>query len=388
MSRIRPIAIVLPQFHPILENDTWWGKGFTEWRNVAAARPRFLGHYQPHIPADLGFYDLRLDQTRLAQSELAREYGIHGFCYYHYWFNGRRILEKPVDEILKLAAPDFPFMLCWANENWTRAWDGSENSILLQQNYSDDDFRAHAEHLMPYFKDERYIRVNGKPVFAIYKDLEIPDTVRMCEIFQRVAYEHGMQLYLCRFERRMGTRSEKPQSLGFDAGIEFQPLSRSLNLYQRDQSKRVNKRVKKFVFNLARKVGMKYKDFELVSRVFLRDEIINYSEFVDYDINQGLSDYLCYPGVSPSWDNSPRRTRGKATIFHGSTPEVFEKWVKHKVATFNPPSAEEDLLFINAWNEWAEGNHLEPCLKYGHRYLQALFDGVESGLKDRLVRDK
>jgi len=179
---LRPIAIHLPQFHPVPENDDWWGKGFTEWRNVVQARPRFRGRYQPHIPADMGFYDMRFPEVRQQQAHLAQEYGIYGFCYYHYWFNGRRILERPVQEILESGDPDFPFMLCWANENWARVWDGSDKSVLLGQEYSEDDHRAHAEALMPYFKDPRYIRINNKPVFAIYKDGDIPDPDRLCEI--------------------------------------------------------------------------------------------------------------------------------------------------------------------------------------------------------------
>jgi len=165
MNSVRPIAINLPQFHPIRQNNEWWGEGFTEWTNVTRAKPLFKGHYQPHLPADLGFYDLRLSESREAQAQMAKHYGIHGFCYYHYWFNGQRLLERPLQEILYMGKPDFPFMLCWANENWTRRWDGMDDDILMCQNYSEEDDIAHMTYLMRYFKDPRYITVDGKPVF-------------------------------------------------------------------------------------------------------------------------------------------------------------------------------------------------------------------------------
>ena len=175
---IRPIAIYLPQFHPVPENDLWWGKGFTEWTNVVKAKPLFKDHYQPHLPADLGFYDLRVPEVREAQANLAREYGIFGFCYYHYWFNGKRILEKPFEEVFESGKPDFPFMLCWANENWTRSWDGGNNEILLEQKYCHEDDKKHIQSLIPYFKDKRYIKANGKPVIAIYRSTLLPDVAR------------------------------------------------------------------------------------------------------------------------------------------------------------------------------------------------------------------
>ena len=380
---LRPIAIHLPQFHPVPENDDWWGKGFTEWRNVVQARPSFRGHYQPHIPADMGFYDMRLPEVRQQQAHLAQEYGIYGFCYYHYWFNGRRILERPVQEILESGDPDFPFMLCWANENWTRVWDGSDKSVLLGQEYSEDDHRAHAEALMPYFKDPRYIRINNKPVFAIYKDGDIPDPDRLCEIFREVAAEHGMNLYLCRFERRIGTRPEAPQELGFDAGIEFQPLSPSFKRFEQSQRRGLMAPVRTILTRLARKFMTISRLSKIAPAGGYLPGLKDYQRFVDFDMQQPTPEHLCYPGVSPSWDNTSRRSDGLGTIFWGSTPAIFKKWVRAKVANFKPPSQEEDLLFINAWNEWAEGNHLEPCKKYGHQYLEALRDGVAGGLKDR-----
>ena len=210
-KKIRPIAIYLPQYHPVKENDEWWGKGFTEWTNVVKAKPLYDGHYQPHIPADLGFYDLRLEETRKAQAALAKEYGIHGFCYYHYWFNGKRILERPFQEVFDSGKPDFPFMLCWANENWTRVWDGSENEVLLKQNYNEEDDRAHIRSLIPYFKDKRYIKVDGKPFFIIYKSSDLPDIERTINVWREEAKLEGLELYICRMER--GNEPENKQEL-------------------------------------------------------------------------------------------------------------------------------------------------------------------------------
>ena len=188
----RLIAFFLPQYHPVPENCAWWGRGFTEWRNVAAAQPLFRNHYQPHLPADLGFYDLRLPEIRQAQAELARRYGIGAFCWYHYWFNGRRILERPFNETLASGQPDFPFCLCWANENWTRAWDGGSREILLEQNYSDEDDIAHFHALLPAWRDPRYLRQDGRPVFLVYAASKMPDPLRTTRRWRELARAHGL----------------------------------------------------------------------------------------------------------------------------------------------------------------------------------------------------
>ena len=220
---IRAIAFYLPQFHPISENDQWWGKGFTEWTNVAKAEPLFPGHYQPHIPADLGFYDLRLPETRQAQADLARESGIYGFCYYHYWFNGKQLLDRPFNEVLASGKPDFPFCLCWANENWTRVWDGKDNNVLIEQKYSEEDDRQHIRALADAFRDERYIRVNGKPLFLVYRATKIPDPRKTTAIWREEAQKLGIgDLYLCRVESFRDERSD-PGEIGFDAAVGFQP---------------------------------------------------------------------------------------------------------------------------------------------------------------------
>jgi hypothetical protein len=374
MSSVRPIAIYLPQFHPIPENDQWWGKGFTEWTNVVKGLPRFKGHYQPHLPADLGFYDLRLPEIRKQQAELAREYGIYGFCYYHYWFNGRRILERPFQEVFESNEPDFPFMLCWANENWTRIWDGGENSVLLKQEYSAEDDIKHINALIPYFKDRRYIKIDGRPVFAIYKDSLFPDIKKTVAAFKSECKKQGIDLYLCKFERNEGTIPGDPASLGFDAAIEFQPMSMSRLEYSKALKRKQQSRLFSLTsyFNAIKKRIANKKPL---------DKIIDFSDFIDFDIKRDFPSYKIFPGVSPGWDNSSRRVGREALIFKNSTPEYFRKWVASKVTKFRPYSKSENLLFINAWNEWAEGNHLEPCQKFGLQYLEALKAGLDEAIK-------
>lgn len=404
---IRPIAIYLPQFHPIPENDAWWGKGFTEWRNVVKARPRYKGHYQPHLPADLGFYDLRLPEVRQAQADLARAHGVYGFCYYHYWFNGRRLLERPFEEVFRSGEPDFPFMLCWANENWTRVWDGGEQHVLMQQAHTEADDVLHIRSLLPYFRDPRYIKVEGKPVFVIYKDTLFPDISNTLRIFRREAEKEGLELYLCRFDRDVGTLEAPPEALGFDAAIEFQPLSRSLTYYRRALSDAANRSFIKYL-QPEKYIHYAYdhylKDFSPIEKKYLlpsnylhyaynkvinpllpagmrvleKDLEINMEDFVAFDCAFPQPAYKLFPGVSPSWDNSARRAPGKATIFTKSNPALFQRWTEHKLKNYPIYGKDENFLFINAWNEWAEGNHLEPDEKWGHAYLEALRDALQS----------
>lgn len=370
MSDIRPIAIVLPQFHPIPENDKWWGKGFTEWTNVAKARPLFRGHYQPHLPADLGFYDLRLEESRIAQAELAREYGIYGFCYYHYWFNGKRLLERPAEEMLKSKKPNFPFMLCWANENWSRRWDGSENVVLMKQEYSETDGRNFCKSLIPYFKDARYIKVDGKPVFAIYKPDLIPNLETYIKAFREEAYKENIELYLCAFES-FNSLDTSVLNRCFDAAIEFQPHSKILSLFIEERlNKKLHQNWGAKLYNKilqGLKMNSKQEDFIHKIRFYL-----DYNNYVDFLLKNYKypSVYKRFPGVCPMWDNTARRGK-KAFILKNSNPQKYSEWLSYHIKNFAPYSEEENFLFINAWNEWAEGNHLEPCQKWGRDYLEA-----------------
>ena len=333
------IAIYLPQFHPIPENDRWWGKGFTEWTNVAKATPLFNGHHQPHVPAELGFYDLRLPEVRKAQADLAREHGIHGFCYYHYWFNGKLLLERPIQDVLKSGEPDFPFCLCWANENWTRRWDGGDHEVLMEQKYSEQDDRDHIRYLAEYFRDPRYIRVDGKPLFLVYRANRMPDPSKTTRIWREEARRLGIgELYLCRVESFPDEHTD-PAASGFDAAVEFQP----------DWTQ-----VGPPVHHLADKDCRIYRYGDVAQRM----------------MNKAAPPYKRFPCVTPRWDNSPRWKRG-ATIFVDSTPELYERWLRATLETFKPASPEENFVFLNAWNEWGEGNHLEPDARFGRGYLEA-----------------
>jgi lipopolysaccharide biosynthesis protein len=357
---VRAIAFHLPQFHPIPENDEWWGKGFTEWISVARAMPRLPGHYQPHLPADLGFYDLRLPEARAAQAELAGSYGIYGFCYYHYWFHGRQVLERPVNEILKSGEPDFPFCLCWANEPWSRRWDGSNEQVLLEQRYSPSDDLAHIRALIPFFLDDRYIRVMDRPFFAVYRASELPDPQRTADLWRREAERAGLKgLYLVRVESH--NESGDPRNIGFDSSLEFEPRWSALGRFQ--------------IFR--RKWWHRHK-LRTGEPVFRDNVVYEYEDLVRRALTEPLPAYPRIPCVCPGWDNSPRRRTG-AVIFLNSTPELYERWLREIVnrqaartgVHGNSGISPESLVFINAWNEWAEGNHLEPCQKWGRAYLEA-----------------
>lgn len=358
MEKKRVIAMYLPQFHPTTENNEWWGKGFTEWTNVTKAKPLFRNHYQPHLPTDLGFYDLRVSETRIEQAELAKQYGIDGFCYYHYWFHGKRLLERPFNEVLESKEPNFPFMLCWANESWTRAWDDSENKILIKQEYSEEDDYNHINYLLPIFEDPRYIKIDGKPVFIIYRSTNIPRLEQMVKIWREQAAKRGLELYLCRFES-YGEEGEHYQQGLFDASLEFQPHSLTKSSYN------------------SKNLGLRATN--KISRMIIGRNIIkntrSYSGYVDYISNTPDPVYKCYPCVVPMWDNTARKGRS-FFAFVKSTPQLYKRWLKHALNRKNY-SEEENLVIVNAWNEWAEGNHLEPCRKWGHQYLQATKEAIE-----------
>jgi lipopolysaccharide biosynthesis protein len=351
------IAFYLPQYHPIPENDEWWGKGFTEWTNVAKARPWFRGHYQPHLPADLGFYDLRLPETREAQADLAKEYGIYGFCYYHYWFHGRRLLERPFNEVLRSGRPDLPFCLCWANESWSGKWDAAKGQILVEQTYSHQDDLDHVRWLFKAFDDRRYIRVEGKPLFLVYRAWNLPSPSQTAATWREEARVAGIgDIFLCSVQSNfLGSRVD-PTSLGFDAAVEFQP-----SLF----------RPRAFI----RKVG------ERLLRGVRNNRILEYSEIMERALRAPDPDYRWFRCVTPSWDNTARKSEN-ALILEGACPEKYREWLRAMIRQSAPLVTGDKVVFVNAWNEWAEGNHLEPCQRWGRAYLEATREVVGLGYRD------
>jgi lipopolysaccharide biosynthesis protein len=340
----RLIAFYLPQFYPIPENDQWWGKGFTEWANVTKAQPLFPGHYQPHLPADLGFYDLRLPETRQAQADLARQYDVYGFCYHHYWFQGLRLLGEPVNALLETGQPDFPFCLSWANESWTRRWDGLSHDYLMLQEFSPEDDLAHIRWLLRVFEDPRYIKIDNKPLFLVYNLKAMPYPVRTAQIWREEARRNGFpDLYLCKAESFADYTD--PADDGFDAVVDFPPHAIDLVLP---------------------KLVAPYPAFQTNS-------IFDYARYVDAKLDQPEPPFRKLGGIVPAWDNTARHRNGNAFILNGSTPQLYQQWLRKLVERekANNRPAQEKLVFINAWNEWAEGAHLEPDVRYGHAYLEA-----------------
>jgi glycosyltransferase involved in cell wall biosynthesis len=348
------IAFYLPQFHPIPENDEWWGKGFTDWTKVTTARPYFQGHRQPRLPADLGFYDLRLSETIDAQAALARSYGIHGFCFYYYWFDGQRLLERPLEQFL-MRGPDFPFCICWANENWTRRWDGNEYDVLVKQGYGREFARNFIRDVIPILKDHRYIRVNGAPLVMVYRTNLLPDPCAAAEIWREQCRKQGIsRLHLVVVQSFDNT---DPRLYGFDAAVEFPPHT------------------KHFPIDPKSLPGL-----DPTFEGYLED----YQEVVNHQLAKPLPDYVLYRCVMPSWDNTPRRGC-KSHIEVNSSPETYQYWLRRITAqTMALAETQEPMIFVNAWNEWAEGAILEPDALHGCRFLAASRDGLGEGLSDHL----
>ncbi|MEY4916848.1 MAG: hypothetical protein RL616_761 [Verrucomicrobiota bacterium] len=342
LSDVRLIAFYLPQFHPIPENDAWWGEGFTEWTNVGRAQPAFDGHHQPQLPSDLGFYDLRLADTRAAQAELARAHGVHGFCYYHYWFGGKRLLEQPFNDVLTSGQPDFPFCLCWANEPWSRCWDGQAENILQPQIYSPADDVEHIRWLIPALRDPRAIRIEGKPVFVVYQGRDLPDPARTVETWRREVAAAGLPgIYLMSVETGWDEGWDATQ-VGFDAKILFAPQFTTL--------------------------GNSGAEIKIPGKEKLR--VFDYQKAWPALANPAPVNYLRYETVCPAWDNSARRG-DEAWVLHNATPAAYEQWLREAVTRAAARPANQRVVFLNAWNEWAEGAHLEPDLKNGRAYLEA-----------------
>lgn len=360
MKKIKPIAIHLPQFHPFPENDEWWGKGFTEWTNVSKAKPQFEGHYQPHLPADLGFYDLRLEEARLAQEALAKQYGIYGFCYYHYWFNGKRLLNEPVDRKIENPKEDLPFMLCWANENWTRAWDGKDREVLIEQNYNLEDDIKHIRFLLSnIFNDPRYIRINNKIFFAIYKPGKFPNLKTTVSEWRRIAkQEFNEELFLA-YMKNDTIKNDEINAL-FDIAIDFQPHFENIS----------DRKIPNIKDRVIRKLTNK-------KTYFFDNHVSDYQKYIKDALEKQVFDNSVFPGITPMWDNSARR-KLNALVMHNSTPQFYGEWLEKIIEKYKTVEADHKFVFINAWNEWAEGNHLEPCQKWGTKYLEVTKEKFEN----------
>lgn len=373
--KARVIAFYLPQYYPVKENDEMWGKGFTEWRNVAKAKPLFWGHYQPQLPADLGFYDLRIPEIREEQVELAKEAGIEGFCYWHYWFgNGRRILERPFEEVLKSGKPDFPFCLGWANHSWSnRTWQKldrfQKDVVFIEQQYlGDEDYIAHFYEVLTAFKDKRYITVDNKPLFLIYAPEDIPNVEHFIKLWNKLAIENGL------------------------AGIHFVARVASTGKLNPGISKRkmmesVNERYNKFIdkgFNAISSSTLKQADiltkgyYKKMFNLLLERKAIQFG-IEKYDYSKIIKNLYhkedmredVYPQLIPRWDKTPRKGRD-AQIYYNSTPENFRKSIKYALKRIEHKPEEKKILFLFAWNEWGEGAYLEPDIKYGKQYIDVL----------------
>ena len=374
MKRVRVIALYLPQFHPIPENDEWWGKGFTEWTNVAKAKPLFKGHVQPRIPTELGFYDLRMAEIREKQAELAKEAGIEGFCYWHYWFgNGKGLLEKPFNEVLESGKPDFPFCLGWANHTWTsKTWDKEQNrntpSILMEQLYPGrEDYINHFYTVLPAFKDKRYITVDGKPFFLIFDPLNFKDVKNFISCWQSLATENGLKgihfvgMTSLSFRQNgkikinisaddIGSNYKEILGLGFDA----------VNSMGGARARLVVQGKFKTYWKLFLNKVLKTKHLDIIDQ-----RVLNEHMYCEEDRWENV-----YPTVIPNFDRTPRTNND--TIYVNSTPDVFKKNLENCIDYINHKDEEHRIIILKSWNEWGEGNYVEPDLQYGRGYLNAL----------------
>jgi len=358
MARI--IAFYLPQFHPIPENNEWWGPGFTEWVNVAKARPLFRGHKQPHIPADLGFYDLRMPEIREAQANLAKEAGIEGFCYWHYWFgNGRQLLERPFNEVVDSGTPDFPFCIAWANHSWyKKKWNPDstgKDTLLIEQIYPGvEDYIAHFNSLLKAFKDKRYIRVNGKLFFMIYAPLDFAEIKQFIGTWRELAKENGLDDFYFVGEQYAGRNTDQILNMGFDA-VYNESL---LGIHARLSNIR--------------------KIIEIIqTKIFKMPRQYKYSKALKYFNTEEERNICKIPGIKPNWDHTPR-SKNNGTVLTGSTPELFYKHVINTLDLVKDKPYENQLIFLKSWNEWGEGNYMEPDLEHGKDYIKALKRAIDT----------
>lgn len=389
MSKNRVIAFYLPQFHPIPENDAWWGSGFTEWTNVAAARPLFRGHVQPRIPADLGFYDLRLPETREAQAQLAREAGIEGFCYYHYWFgNGRQLLERPFNEVLASGKPDFPFCLCWANHSWASStWTNAKSRkagsrILMEQQYPGTaDNEMHFRSLLPAFRDPRYICVDGKPLFAIFDPFNFKNAASFMAQWRRLAAEYGLPgVHFVAVVRTANPTSVAKTRMQGETDPEAvarervkSVLAQGYDAVATDNHQYAQIQAKGLWQNALHDLFAQYLGIRRPFR--FRQREINAHLLLDLEKQENV-----YPTLIPNWDRTPRTKED--SIYVDSTPEEFEKLAERTFRLVAGKADEHRIVFIKSWNEWGEGNYMEPDRQYGHGYIEALRRAIDASSKE------
>jgi len=360
-KKIRLIALYLPQYYPTASNNKWWGNGFTEWTNVCKAKKLFPGHNQPNVPADLGFYDLRLPQTREAQAQLAMEHGIEGFCYYHYWFgNGRMELDLPLREVLDSGQPDYPFCLCWANESWyAKMWnkDGLQTKkSLVEQTYpGHDDYVRHFNYLLPAFRDKRYICVDGKPLFMIYQPLDFPQVQSFIELWQSLAKDNGLAgIYFVGHTRRVRQEAEQNFNRGFDA----------VNVLRLTEAMR-------------RSTCLKNLGNKLLRTLFNFPRVCRYKDVYPMLVGEEEKQPNIFPCIVPNWDHTPRSGSG-GSVLHQATPALFRKHVEQVFEIVQEHPDQQRIVFIKSWNEWGEGNYMEPDLRYGCGYLNELHNALLS----------
>lgn len=353
--KARVIAFYLPQFHPIPENDEWYGKGFTEWTNVGRAKPLFPGHYQPRVPADLGYYDLRVPETREAQAEMAKKYGVEGFCYWHYWFgNGKQLLERPFNEVLASGKPDYPFCLAWANHSWySKSWEpGKEDKLLIEQQYpGEKDIENHFYHLLPAFRDSRYIRVDGKPLFVVFAPFNMPDAAHFITKWNELAHDNGLPGFYFVAQGAMRDK-QKILDMGFEAIYTI-----VLTIHEE----------KGFLFRALHYIGKKWFKIPVTYK---------YSEALEYYCRTLDEDITTIPSIIPNWDHSPRSKRNGLILTH-ATPKEFYKYMKRILDFVKNKPAQKRIVFLRSWNEWGEGNYIEPDTKYGTGFLQALKQALD-----------
>ncbi len=379
----RVIALYLPQFHPIPENDKWWGAGFTEWTNVANAKPLFKGHIQPRIPADLGFYDLRIPEVRERQAELAREAGVEAFCYYHYWFGGKQLLEHPFNEVLASGKPDFPFCLCWANHTWSnKTWQRKSalqnDSILIEQIYpGEQDNVAHFYTLLPAFRDKRYLTVDGKLLFAIYQPIDFPGVTEFIDTWRRLAKENGLPgfhfvgMVASTFTFKFmpdGSRQKALPNLESSADIFNHILSLGFDSVNSIGKRRgemlCEGKIKNLTKTILRKIGLPSGSI----RYDYANTVKNF--FAPEDSWENV-----YPTIIPQWDRTPR-VASMDGIYVNVTPEKFEQHIKQAIDIVKDKSDEHKIIFLKSWNEWGEGNYVEPDAYFGHGLLNAIRNAV------------